>query len=328
MKKLLFSLLLLCSMHTLMFAQFEDEGGNDVLNTEYQDNMFREGKIGIGYNTPGSLPSGFGWRFLLKDSAYAHVVGNSTVGSFAAGNKWLGLGIGNPGGSPNPYGLALVDNTNLGFYNLINEVYENATRTNTIAGFGANGNNQNRFIVRAYSGTNGATAQNILIADPNGAVGINAEPQASFWVDATLSNLDSVPVRAIAIRGNQPLPSSGSTRTASAIGAQANTSLAFNGIAVEGLRAQIPDFATVAQTLAGVATNLQTVKNPTATSALDVISPVLTVTDEYAELTWQDLDFGGRVLVDCDSFPDELYLYDLQVNRRQVLERKMSVTRK
>lgn len=177
MKKLLFSLLLLCSMHTLMFAQFEDAGGNDVLNTEYQDNMFREGKIGIGYNTPGSLPFGVGWRFLLKDSAYAHVVGNSTFGSFAPGNKWLGLGIGNPGGSPNPYGLALVDNTNLGFYNLINEVYENATRTNTIAGFGANGNNQNRFIVRAYSGTNGATAQNILIADPNGAVGINAEPQ-------------------------------------------------------------------------------------------------------------------------------------------------------
>ena len=303
MKKLLFSLLLLCSMHTLMFAQFEDEGGNDVLNTEYQDNMFREGKIGIGYNTPGSLPSGFGWRFLLKDSSYAHVVGNSTFGSFAAGNKWLGLGIGNPGGSPNPYGLALVDNTNLGFYNLINEVYENATRTNTIAGFGANGNNQNRFIVRAYSGTNGATAQNILIADPNGAVGINAEPQSSFWVDATLSSLDSVPVRAIAIRGNQPLPGSGSTRTATAIGAQANTSLAATGIAVEGLRAQIPDFATVALNLAGVATNLQTVKNGTGTAALDVITPALSVTDEYAELTWQDLDFGDDAQVDCDSFP-------------------------
>ncbi|MEY3247982.1 MAG: hypothetical protein RL742_25, partial [Bacteroidota bacterium] len=139
--------------------------------------------------------------------------------------------------------------------------------------------------------------------DPNGAVGINAEPQASFWVDATLSNLDSVPVRAIAIRGNQPLPSSGSTRTASAIGAQANNSLAGNGIAVEGLRAQIPDFAAVAQNLAGVAANLQTVKNPTATSALDVITPALSVTDEYAELTWQDLDFGDEALVDCEDFP-------------------------
>jgi hypothetical protein len=136
------------------------------------------------------------------------------------------------------------------------------------------------------------------------------------------------PAPPIVIRSNQPLPGSGSTRSVTAIGTQANTSLAFNGIAVEGLRAQIPDFAAVAQNLSGVATNLQTVKNGTGTSALDVISPALTVTDEYAELTWQDLDFGGRVLVDCDSFPDELYLYDLQVNRRQVLERKMSVTRK
>jgi hypothetical protein len=99
------------------------------------------------------------------------------------------------------------------------------------------------------------------------------------------------------------LPSSSSTRTVTAIGTQANNSLAGNGIAVEGLRAQIPDFATVAQNLAGVATNLQTVKNPTATSALDVISPVITVTDEYAELTWQDLDFGDEALVDCEDLP-------------------------
>jgi hypothetical protein len=45
------------------------------------------------------------------------------------------------------------------------------------------------------------------------------------------------------------------------------------------------------------------VKNPTATSALDVITPVLTVTDEYAELTWQDLDFADTAVVDCDVFP-------------------------
>ena len=133
-------------------------------------------------------------------------------------------------------------------------------------------------------------------------MGVNAEPVSSLWVDATGTNTDSL-FRAIAIRGSQPLPSSGSTRTVTAIGAQANASLAASGIAVEGLRAQIPDFATVAQNLAGVATNLQTVKNPTATSALDVITPVLTVTDEYAELTWQDLDFADTAVVDCDVFP-------------------------
>ena len=52
-----------------------------------------------------------------------------------------------------------------------------------------------------------------------------------------------------------------------------------------------------------MAANLQTVKNPTATSALDVITPALSVTDEYAELTWQDLDFGDEALVDCEDFP-------------------------
>jgi hypothetical protein len=144
-------------------------------------------------------------------------------------------------------------------------------------------------------------------------------------VDAIGTNLDSL-FRAIVIRSNQPLPGSGSTRSVTAIGTQANTSLAGNGIAVEGLRAQIPDFAAVAQNLSGVATNLQTVKNPTATSALDVISPVLTVTDEYAELTWQDLDFA--VTINAGDLSDGLYRYHLQVNGRQVLERKMSVARK
>ncbi|MGI9158567.1 MAG: hypothetical protein ACR2K1_02310 [Saprospiraceae bacterium] len=226
-----------------------------------------------------------------------------------------------------PYGLAIADTGSVGFYNIIREVFEGATRKNTVAGFGAEGTNANRFIVRAYSGTNAATGKDLLVANPEGGIGVNAEPQSSLWVDAIGTNLDSL-FRAIVIRSNQPLPSSGSTRSVTAIGTQANTSLAGNGIAVEGLRAQIPDFAAVAQNLSGVATNLQTVKNGTGTSALDVISPALTITDEYAELTWQDLDFAGRVLVDCDSFPDELYLYDLQVNGRQVLERKMSVARK
>ncbi|MFZ4476958.1 MAG: hypothetical protein ACOYPR_17315, partial [Saprospiraceae bacterium] len=200
MQRIVFSLVLLCSIQTFVFAQFENGSGSTVGDASYLETAYREGKIGIGYNPTGTVPaSELGWRLLVKDSSYAHVVGSSTFGSFASGNKWLGLGIGNPGGSPKPYGLALVDNTNLGFYNLINEVYENATRTNTIAGFGANGNNPNRFIVRAYSGTNGTSIKNILVADPNGAVGINEEPQSTFWVNSTLSNSDSVRFKAIAI---------------------------------------------------------------------------------------------------------------------------------
>jgi len=284
------------SLITPSFAQFNDTGNVEVDNDDITLGGYRTGLLGVGFPNAAALRAAIGSpatldpanpraRFTVRDGILAHFV-SDTIGNFAG--KWCGLGIGNPGGgagTPKPYGLAIADTGSVGFYNIIREVFEGATRKNTVAGFGAEGTNINRFIVRAYSGTNAATGKDLLVADPNGAVGINAEPQASFWVDATLSNLDSVPVRAIAIRGNQPLPSSGSTRTASAIGTQANTSLAGNGIAVEGLRAQIPDFAAVAQNLAGVAANLQTVKNPTATSALDVITPALSVTDEYAELT-------------------------------------------
>lgn len=304
MKKLLFSLLLLCSTHTLIFAQFEDDGGNEVLNNQYIDNMFREGKIGIGYNTPGSLPSGFGWRFLLKDSAYAHVVGNSTFGSFAANNKWLGLGIGNPSGTPNPYGLAIVDDTNLGFYNIISEVFGPTTRKNLIAGFGANGANLNRFIIRAYSGTNAATGKDILVANPAGAVGINEEPRSSLWVNARETNTDSVAFRAIAIVGRQRA-GNGQVTTASAIGTQQNASLASSNIAVEGFRAQFPDFADAVANIqssnqTGAATNLQVVNNPLGST--DVIaSSSISGNKEYAELTWQDLDFADGAFVDCDD---------------------------
>jgi len=299
------------SLITPSFAQFDDTGNVEVDNDDITLGGYRTGLLGVGFPNAAALRAAIGSpatldpanpraRFTVRDGILAHFV-SDTIGNFAG--KWCGLGIGNPGGAVQPYGLAIADTGSVGFYNIIREVFEGATRKNTVAGFGAEGTNINRFIVRAYSGTNAATGKDILVANPSGAVGINAEPQASFWVDATLSNLDSVPVRAIAIRGNQPLPSSGSTRTASAIGAQANNSLAGNGIAVEGLRAQIPDFAAVAQNLAGVAANLQTVKNPTATSALDVITPALSVTDEYAELTWQDLDFGDEALVDCEDFP-------------------------
>jgi hypothetical protein len=226
------------------------------------DDINRTGVTGIGFASPTAAATAANGetRFLVNGTGsdggiLAHYV-SGTVGSFSSGSRWLGLGIGNPGGTPKPYGLAIADSANLGFYNIISEVFGPTTRKNLIAGFGANGTNRNRFIVRGYSGTNGANGKDLLVANPEGGIGVNAEPQSSLWVDATGTNLDSL-FRAIVIRGSQPLPSSSSTRTVTAIGTQANNSLAGNGIAVEGLRAQIPDFATVAQTLAGVATNLQ-----------------------------------------------------------------------
>jgi hypothetical protein len=80
---------------------------------------------------------------------------------------------------------------NVGALNIIREVFEGATRKNTVAGFGANGTNRNRFIVRAYSGTNAATGKDLLVANPEGGIGVNAEPQSSLWVDTIGTNLSA-----------------------------------------------------------------------------------------------------------------------------------------
>jgi hypothetical protein len=278
MKKIKLTVFLLLSVFSAAFAQFDDGSGTPTPDFEFADAMRRTGPTGIGLYPGTTLPTSLlQVRANGANSQISHVE-QGTFGAFASGSQWIGLGL---AGTGTAYGLGIADDANVGVFNLLEE----GTRTNLIAGFGETGaTNDNRFIVRGFAGS-ALTPTDLVIVNPNGAVGVNAEPQSSLWVDATLTNQANVPFRAIAIRGNQPLPSSGSTRSASAIGAQANNSLAGNGIAVEGLRAQIPDFAAVAQNLAGVAANLQTVKNPTATSALDVITPALSVTDEYAELT-------------------------------------------
>jgi len=80
--------------------------------------------------------------------------------------------------------------------------------------------------------------------------------------------------------------------TASAIGNQQNTNLAANNIAVEGFRAQFPDFLDALTNLippgvqTGGAVNVQVVNNPLGTT--DAIASVSTIAGnkEYAEITW------------------------------------------
>jgi hypothetical protein len=274
------------------------------------DDINRTGVTGIGFASPTAAATAANGetRFLVNGTGsdggiLTHYV-SGTVGSFSSDSRWLGLGIGNPSGNPKPYGLAIADSANLGFYNIISEVFGPTTRKNLIAGFGANGANRNRFIVRAYSGTNGAVGKDILVANPAGAVGINEEPRSSLWVNARETNTDSVAFRAIAIVGRQRA-GNGQVTTASAIGAQQNASLASSNIAVEGFRAQFPDFADAVANIqssnqTGAATNLQVVNNPLGST--DVIaSSSISGNKEYAELTWQDLDFGDGAFVDCDD---------------------------
>lgn len=279
------------------------------------DDINRTGLTGIGFvdEIAAATAANGETRFLVNGTGsdggiLAHYVSGS-VGDFSG--KWCGLGIGNPGGgagAPKPYGLAILDTNSVAFFNILREPFTTplgtATRKNAVAGFGAVGNNPNRFIIRAYSGTNAATGKDILVANPAGAVGINEEPRSSLWVNARETNTDSVAFRAIAIVGRQRA-GNGQVTTASAIGAQQNASLASSNIAVEGFRAQFPDFADAVANIqssnqTGAATNLQVVNNPLGST--DVIaSSSISGNKEYAELTWQDLDFGDGAFVDCDD---------------------------
>ncbi len=324
------------SLGTTSFAQFiQNDNITPIPDGDIDFGGYRTGLLGIGFTNAASLRAAIAAgtlntttpraRLTVQGGILAHYV-SGTVGLFfdpanpSAINRWCGLGVGNPGNQPSPYGLAIADNSSVGFYNLLSETFAGQQRNNLIAGFGVDGpTNINRFIIRGYSGTNAATPKNLLVANPGGATGINAEPLSTFWVDAREDN--ATPFRDIAIINRQAFGQGGSIQTTSGIGQQANTSLASNGIAVEGFRAQIPDFQTTATALPaslfGTAVNLQTVRSPfggpNASLVTDFASSQnVNANSEYAELSWQDLNAGLPLSVnDCATFPlDSAQAYD------------------
>jgi hypothetical protein len=184
------------SLVTPSLAQFDDNDNANIGVGDITPGGYRTGLLGVGFPNAAALRTAIGSttlntttpraRLTVRDGILAHHV-SDTIGNFSG--KWCGLGISNPGGPVQPYGLAIADTGSVGFYNIIREVFEGATRKNTVAGFGAEGANANRFIVRAYSGTNAANGKDLLVANPEGGIGVNAEPQSSLWVDATGTNL-------------------------------------------------------------------------------------------------------------------------------------------
>jgi hypothetical protein len=297
MKQIAFSFALIIGLSVSMYGQeFELLTGGSVTGTT--QNMIRSAQVGIGF-TFSSLPSGYPAssvaRLVVQSGNIGHFV-NGQYGGFGSTDQWLGLGIAGVGTA---YGLAIAKNTSTGVFNLLSE----GTQTNLIAGFGSTAStNTNRFKIRGFSGSS-FTPKDLLIANPNGAVGINEEPRSTFWVNSTLSNSDSVRFKAIAIVSRQPLFSGSTITSASAIGVQANVSLAQSEIAVEGFRTQIPDFQSVLQAPKGVAANLQTVNNPQGGVNSNTIDVLAFGNRQYAELTWQDLDASDNLSVDCDVFP-------------------------
>jgi len=135
------------------FAQFNNN--IDAALTGLTDAGYRQGRLGIGFTNPYAGATGLGTalgtsnraRFAVRDGILAHHV-SGEIGTF--GDKWLGLGIGNPGGpagSPKPYGLAIADTGSVAFFNVLRENFNGVIRKNTVAGFGAEYINANRFII-------------------------------------------------------------------------------------------------------------------------------------------------------------------------------------
>jgi hypothetical protein len=314
-----FCLGFLLPINALMAQEFLNN--SDMTLTTETATGYRPGRLGIGFTAPYLGPTGFDAalgatpraRFAVRDGILAHYGGQGVIGAFSG--KWCGLGEGNPDnlfGLPNPYGLSIASNNNVGFLNL----FPQNNRNDLVLGFGISGGaNTNRFVLRGYSGTSASVGKDLMITNPDGATGINAEPQSTFWVDATLD--EGPTAKNIAIIDQQIYSSLNGpivpqrTRASSGMGAQANVSLANSGIVVEGFRAQIGQFGNPALIPPGinnnpeVAVNLQAVKSPFGgpnAAAIDAVS-VLNVngTNEYAELTWQDLSMDPNQVLSSTS---------------------------
>ncbi|MEO1257185.1 MAG: tail fiber domain-containing protein [Bacteroidota bacterium] len=301
------------------FGQFsEDDASTPIGNMDYISPAQRSGITGIGVfggNDPTTLFQ------VRKDPGLIFnqisQVESGSFGLFGIDDKWIALGLGNSGAPFEPYGLAISDEDDFAFFNLLQE----GPRKNLLTTFAGNiaTGEPSRYIVRSQEDIFGTAALDLITADPQGATGFNEFPKSSLWVnsrftDGTYDFMGTqIPIqRSIAIVGRQKLDdlggtSPGSVSTASAIGNQANNSLQILGIAAEGFRAQIPDFETVAVATPpfdeGVATNLQVVKTPFGgvNSPPDVFANPFNAF-EYAELTWQDFDWDNDISPDCNVF--------------------------
>lgn len=324
MQKILFSLILLAMSVQVAFAQFTNQltSLGSIPSSAQNEQVYREGEVGIGFtNLTNFLAARGGAAGLTVFGKQVAQVDFGNFGQLDNGSTWSALGLAGPATAPNsPYGLAMTRANSVGFLNLTfggptNNGIPNTVGQDLIAGFGSgDGAAQNRFILRSYNnaGTQAFNFKNLLVANPGGATGINAEPLSTFWVDARQDN--ATPFRNIAIVDlqNFGFPSSPDKLNASSgIGAQANGSLQNSGILAEGFRAQYPAFgvaplpAPAPFNTLGVATNVQVVKSPyggpNANALIDAVTASnVNGTREYAEITWQDLDVANALSsTDC-----------------------------
>ncbi len=303
--------LALITLPNLVFGQWTDNGATPTNPFDFNITTVRRGNTGVGFIDQfdyATKAGTSGARFLVEGGILGHYV-NGTVGSFSG--KWCGLGEGNPGappGSPAPYGLGVAFSDNVAFYNLLKELFNGAGRVNTIAGFGANnGPNNNRFIIRGYSGAFAATGRDILIANPNGSVSINTEPtqagpdlSTTFYVDGTVSNAR---FKSIFINNNTlNAANTVIARSFSAIGQEGNTNVA--GVPLEGFRAQVLNNTfPITTNQIGTSVNLLVGIDPNAPAPPVISTAANAFGGEFADLYWQDLGYFGAASTNPAALP-------------------------
>ncbi len=309
MKKLFFLTFLFLTQFS--FGQNWNNSG-DVLNDNIEKEVYRLGPIGVGFEKWSTYSDASAERTSILGQG--GIVGHYIFGKVGDLNesKWCGLGLGNPGGAGGvfPYGLAATDKGHLAFYNIIDQT---GYRKDVIAGYGfaSDDRNVDRFRIVHYNQSSLTSGKDILIANSRGAVGINAEPFAALSVDTRSSanggvlkpesENDGFISKSIAIQGEQFFDATTGVKvsTASAMGNQANQSLALSAVPVEGMRAQIPAFDQVPTRSASIAVDFQAVVD--RGSVTQPVGPAIPAPSQYGEIAWQDLTYLGKVNTDCDT---------------------------
>jgi hypothetical protein len=309
MKKL--SLFIFLFIVNFGFAQNWNNSG-DLGNNDISNEVYRKSPIGVGFSPWSDYAAASAGRTSILGQG--GIVGHYSFGVVGDlfESKWCGLGLGNPGGAGGvfPYGLAATDKGHLAFYNIIDKT---GYRKDVVAGYGfaSEERNVNRFRIVHYNKATLLTGKDILIANSRGAVGINGEPFAALSVDTRASanggvlkpetENDGFISKSIAIQGEQFVDATSSSliSTASAMGNQANQSLALSAIPVEGMRAQIPAFDQTPTRSASIGVDFQAVIDRGTVS--QPVGPAIPAPSQYGEITWQDLSYIGKVNTDCET---------------------------
>ena len=287
------SLLVLFVMLCLISsAQWRLASNTPLPTTSPIPHIIRTGKVIVGRVTiPTTLNNLTEARIEAFNGALAQVQAGS-FGNYLTGNTWGGLGQAGTISSPitKAYGIAMIKNDRLGFYNLV-DFTRNATATrDMVAGFGTNDpvpDQNQRFLIRYFTGVNigGNIApiegNAIFSAKPDGSVGVNTEdPISTFFVDAT-NAVTTSKFRSMFLLNDGSI-NDFTSATFSSIGQEGNSTI---NAPIHGLRTQV--------------------------GKLVAFNAIVNATNPFrqeAELTWQDLDYLGAVN-DANGNQDRLTFY-------------------